>query len=105
MLVGGEVTEVVGQEQLVFELAGRARRDEEEAAEFGGAALSAALGYVSGYGGRATTELARQPIRYVAGEPTGSFVETQGETLPLPPNLQRPKTPHHRIIGLPVPLL
>jgi hypothetical protein len=50
VLVAVEVPEAMGEEQMVFQLAGRAHRDEEEAAQFGVAALSATLGYVGGYG-------------------------------------------------------
>ena len=99
VLVWVQVTEVVGKEQVVLQFARRTHRNEEVAAEFGGAALSAALGYVGWYGSGATTKLAPQPIPFVRRKPNGSLVDTQGKPMPLAPDLKLPKISHHQVVG------
>jgi hypothetical protein len=69
---------------MVLQPAGRAHRDEHEAAQFRVAAPAAALGDVGRDRGARTAELARQPVEPFARGRAGGLVDTPGKPMPLP---------------------
>ena len=64
VLVRPQVTEVLGQQEVVIEFAGGAEGNVEEAGELGPAIAAAAFGDVGANGRAGPSDLAGEPTRY-----------------------------------------
>ena len=93
-MLGAKVAQVVCEEQLVLELAGRAHRDEHEAGKLSFTAPPTTLGYVGRDRGTATTQLGGKPKRLLARKSASSIIDIQDEAVTSLPNLQILEVPH-----------
>ena len=89
-----------GQEKMVLELAGRAHRYLEKAAELRIPASPAALGDIGGNGDASAANLTRQPVQLCPGKPNRALVNRQRQRMRFPPNLQLPKVLHTILLVL-----
>ena len=69
------VAEVVGQEQMVLEFAGRAHGDQKKAAQFRVAAPATAFCDVGRYRGGATAKLGHEPINFLPRKPGRDLID------------------------------
>ncbi len=98
---GAEEIEIVGQEQVVFELAARAHRHQHEAPQFGVATSSATFRDIGRNRRRTPTKLRHQAVSLLPRKPPGSPVHVQHEAMTLLPSSNTPKISHATILGHP----
>lgn len=88
VIPGFDQLQISGQQEVVFQFAGRAHSDETETSELGVAVASASFGQVGGNRRARTLQLSGQPIQLFAGKACRDLINGQRQLMGLRPYLQ-----------------
>ncbi len=92
-----EEAQIVGQQEVIFQFAGRSHGDLEEASEIRYCPPSTSLGDVRRDRARTAPDLTREPVSLVARKPLRDPINHKSQSMSLLPNLKLPEILHKGI--------
>jgi hypothetical protein len=95
-----DISQVIGKEELVFRLACRGGRDDQEPAEFPYALPSAALGYLFRHGHGGTAELCNKPVMLIRRKGFRGTIDLKRPLMRPGPYLKFLIIPHNPVFPL-----